>query len=249
MSEAVYPVPEGFKARIGPRELAELNDLASGRPRPLLARPGAAADLEPIPDQGRRLVVRRSRFPHPMVCGRRAQPVGQLPRPPPRRAWRQGRADLRGRRARRTAAPITYRELYEETCRFANLLKQRGIGRGDRVMIYMPMIPEAAAAMLACARIGAIHSVVFGGFSPESLAGRIADCGACCRHHRRRGRARRQDTSRSSATSTTALEQRDVADGHRRHPHRRRRADEGRPRHLLLGGPRRPRHRLRAGES
>ncbi len=73
---------------------------------------------------------------------------------------------------------LTYREIYEETCRFANLLKGHGIGRGDRVMIYMPMIPEAAAAMLACARIGAVHSVCFGGFSPESLAGRIADCGA-----------------------------------------------------------------------
>ncbi|HWJ59530.1 MAG TPA: acetate--CoA ligase, partial [Sphingomicrobium sp.] len=73
---------------------------------------------------------------------------------------------------------ITYRELYEETCRFANLLLERGVKRGDRVMIYMPMIPEAAAAMLACARIGAVHSVVFGGFSPDSLAGRIADCGA-----------------------------------------------------------------------
>ena len=74
---------------------------------------------------------------------------------------------------------ITYRELYDETCRFANLLKERGIERGDRVMIYMPMIPEAAAAMLACARIGAVHSVIFGGFSPESVAGRIADCDAC----------------------------------------------------------------------
>jgi acetyl-CoA synthetase len=74
---------------------------------------------------------------------------------------------------------LTYQQLYEETCRFANLLKSYGIGRGDRVMIYMPMIPEAAAAMLACARIGAIHSVCFGGFSPESLAGRIADCDAC----------------------------------------------------------------------
>ncbi len=73
----------------------------------------------------------------------------------------------------------TYRRLYEETCRFANLLKQRGVKRGDRVMIYMPMIPETAAAMLACARIGAVHSVVFGGFSPESLAGRIVDCDAC----------------------------------------------------------------------
>jgi acetyl-CoA synthetase len=73
---------------------------------------------------------------------------------------------------------LSYRELFEETCRFANLIKSYGVGRGDRVMIYMPMIPEAAAAMLACARIGAVHSVCFGGFSPESLAGRIADCGA-----------------------------------------------------------------------
>ena len=73
---------------------------------------------------------------------------------------------------------ITYRELYEDVCRFANLLKAHGVVKGDRVTLYMPMIPEAAVAMLACARIGAIHSVVFGGFSPESLAGRIEDCGS-----------------------------------------------------------------------
>ncbi len=71
---------------------------------------------------------------------------------------------------------ITYRELHEDVCRFANALKRLGAGKGDRVTIYMPMIPEAAVAMLACARIGAIHSVVFGGFSPEALAGRIQDC-------------------------------------------------------------------------
>ncbi|BAK64687.1 acetyl-CoA synthetase [Sphingobium sp. SYK-6] len=71
---------------------------------------------------------------------------------------------------------ITYRELHEEVCRFANVLKAKGVRRGDRVTIYMPMIPEAAMAMLACARIGAIHSVVFAGFSPESLAGRVTDC-------------------------------------------------------------------------
>ncbi|MCT8988682.1 acetate--CoA ligase [Chelativorans sp. SCAU2101] len=71
---------------------------------------------------------------------------------------------------------ITYRELYEHVCRLANALKARGVKKGDRVTIYMPMIPEAAYAMLACARIGAIHSVVFGGFSPDSLAGRIQDC-------------------------------------------------------------------------
>ncbi|MGB5092646.1 MAG: acetate--CoA ligase [Parvibaculum sp.] len=75
---------------------------------------------------------------------------------------------------------ITYRQLHDEVCRFANVLKARGVRRGDRVTIYMPMIPEAAYAMLACARIGAIHSVVFGGFSPDSLSGRILDCESTC---------------------------------------------------------------------
>ena len=74
------------------------------------------------------------------------------------------------------ARHITYRELYENVCRFANVLTAQGVKRGDRVTIYLPMIPEAAYAMLACARIGAIHSIVFGGFSPDSLAGRIEDC-------------------------------------------------------------------------
>jgi acetyl-CoA synthetase len=74
------------------------------------------------------------------------------------------------------AKHITYRELHEQVCRLANVLKAQGVKRGDRVTIYLPMIPEAAYAMLACARIGAIHSVVFGGFSPDSLAGRIEDC-------------------------------------------------------------------------
>ena len=71
---------------------------------------------------------------------------------------------------------ITYRELHEHVCRLANVLKKHGVKKGDRVTIYMPMIPEAAYAMLACARIGAVHSIVFGGFSPDSLAGRIVDC-------------------------------------------------------------------------
>jgi len=71
---------------------------------------------------------------------------------------------------------ITYRELYEHVNRLANVLKSNGVKKGDRVTIYMPMIPEAAYAMLACTRIGAIHSIVFGGFSPDALAGRIVDC-------------------------------------------------------------------------
>jgi acetyl-CoA synthetase len=73
---------------------------------------------------------------------------------------------------------ITYRELHADVCRFANALKRHGVRKGDRVTIYLPMIPEAAVAMLACARIGAIHSIVFGGFSPDSLVNRIEDCGS-----------------------------------------------------------------------
>jgi len=73
-------------------------------------------------------------------------------------------------------ARISYRELHGRVCKMANVLRKLGVGKGDRVTIYMPMIPEAAVAMLACARIGAIHSIVFGGFSPDALAGRIIDC-------------------------------------------------------------------------
>jgi acetyl-CoA synthetase len=76
---------------------------------------------------------------------------------------------------RRTTKKLTFRELHEAVCRFSNVLKGRGVGKGDRVSIYMPMIPEAAIAMLSCARIGAVHSVVFGGFSPEALRDRILD--------------------------------------------------------------------------
>jgi acetyl-CoA synthetase len=87
---------------------------------------------------------------------------------------------------------ITYGELHEQVCRMANAMKGLGVSKGDRVTIYLPMVPEAAVAMLACARIGAIHSVVFGGFSPDSLANRIQDCGStlliCADQGRRGGR-------------------------------------------------------------
>src|SRR5207253_2273990 len=73
---------------------------------------------------------------------------------------------------------LTYQQLHREVCLFANVLKRNGVGKGDRVIIYLPMIPEAAISMLACARIGAIHSVVFGGFSAQSVADRIFDCQA-----------------------------------------------------------------------
>jgi acetyl-CoA synthetase len=73
---------------------------------------------------------------------------------------------------------LTYQQLHREVCMFANVLKRNGVGKGDRVIIYLPMVPEAAIAMLACARIGAVHSVVFGGFSAQSVADRIFDCQA-----------------------------------------------------------------------
>ena len=77
-----------------------------------------------------------------------------------------------------TSDNITYGQLHSEVCRMANVLKAKGVKKGDRVTIYLPMIPQAAYAMLACARIGAVHSVIFGGFSPDSIAGRIQACAA-----------------------------------------------------------------------
>ncbi len=103
----------------------------------------------------------------------------ELPRPPPGHARRQDRASSgRPTIPADARARISYRELHAEVCRLANALTALGVRKGDRVTIYLPMIPEAAVAMLACARIGAVHSVVFGGFSPESIAGRIDDCGS-----------------------------------------------------------------------
>ena len=88
---------------------------------------------------------------------------------------------------------ITYRQLHDEVCKMANILRARNVKKGDRVTIYLPMIPEAAYAMLACARIGAIHSVVFGGFSPDSSPAASSDCQSSRHHHRRRRPARRQE--------------------------------------------------------
>ena len=179
MSEAVYPVPESFNARIGPRELAELHQLEHSDADRFWLDQAKRLDWNTFPTKaGEWSFDERDFHIRWYAEGALNLSVNCLDRHLAEHGDRTAlifEADEPG-----TGGPVTYRELYEETCRFANLLKQRGIGRGDRVMIYMPMIPEAAAAMLACARIGAIHSVVFGGFSPESVAGRIADCGACC---------------------------------------------------------------------
>ena len=178
MSEAVHPVPAGFNARIGPAELAELNRFEESDPDEFWLEQAKRLTWNKFPLQAGDWSFDEATFGikwyadgelnlsvncldrHLAQHGDRTALIFEPDEPGAGHAW-------------------TYRELYEETCRFANLLKQRGIRRGDRVMLYMPMIPEAAAAMLACARIGAIHSVVFGGFSPESLHGRIVDCHAC----------------------------------------------------------------------
>jgi len=178
LAEVVHPVPKGFEARIGKQELAELREeaerdsdgfwLEQARRLDWMKQPSLAGDWSFDEDEFRIRWYGDGQLNLSVNClDRHLEKDGD-------RTAIIFEADEPG-----TGRRVSYRELYEETCRFANLLKSRGIRRGDRVMIYMPMIPEAAAAMLACARIGAIHSVVFGGFSPESLAGRIADCDAC----------------------------------------------------------------------
>jgi acetyl-CoA synthetase len=180
MSEPIHPVPADFaaSARIGAKELAALHEAHARDPDRFWLDQAARLDWIKQPtetgdwsfdeqDFGIRWYADGQLNVSVNCLDRQLDKNGDKPalifepdEPGHGRSW-------------------TYRELYEETCRFANLLRQRGVKRGDRVMIYMPMIPEAAAAMLACTRIGAIHSVVFGGFSPESLAGRVVDCDAC----------------------------------------------------------------------
>src|SRR5215218_9126842 len=174
MSEAVHPVPDDFNARIGGAELAQLRTAAADDTDRFWLDQAKRLDWYQPPQQPGDWSFAEDDFHINWYAdGTLNLSVNCLDRHLAEHGDRTAiifEADEPGQ-----GHGLTYRELYEETCRFANLLKQRGVRRGDRVMIYMPMIPEAAAAMLACSRIGAIHSVVFGGFSPESLAGRIAD--------------------------------------------------------------------------
>jgi acetyl-CoA synthetase len=179
-SETVHPVPADFaaKASIGPNELAALNEGFAADPDRFWLNLAGRLDWMRAPTRAGDWSFNEPGFAIRWYTdGQLNVSVNCLDRHLAENGNRTAiifEGDQPGESYR-----FSYRDLYEETCRFANLLKQRGIRRGDRVMIYMPMIPEAAAAMLACARIGAIHSVVFGGFSPDSLAGRIADCDAC----------------------------------------------------------------------
>jgi acetyl-CoA synthetase len=177
VTQETYPVPTDFDARIGPIELDELHDLARSDPDRFWLDQAKRLTWNKFPQKAGNWSFDEADFRIRWYeDGALNLSVNCLDRHVAEHGDRTAlifEADEPG-----DGREVSYRELFEETCRLANLLKQHGVGRGDRVMIYMPMIPEAAAAMLACARIGAVHSVVFGGFSPDSLAGRIADCGA-----------------------------------------------------------------------
>jgi acetyl-CoA synthetase len=205
----VHPVPEDYQVTIGPEQLAELHRLADGEPDRFWLEQAKRLTWATFPTQAGDWSFKEAEFGIRWFAdGALNLSVNCLDRHLAERGDRVAlifEADEPGQ-----GRTVTYRELYEETCRLANLLIQRGIGRGDRVMIYMPMIPEAAAAMLACARIGAIHSVVFGGFSPESLTGRIADCDASAVITADEG-MRGGKTIPLKRNVDIALEQRDVA--------------------------------------
>jgi len=177
VSGAVHPVPDTYQARYGPAEVEALYEKERSDPDGFWLDMAARLDWYRAPAKTGDWSFDEDDFHIEWFAdGQLNLSVNCLDRQLGARGDKTAiifEADEPG-----TGRSLTYRELYEETCRFANLLRSYGVGRGDRVMIYMPMIPEAAAAMLACARIGAVHSVCFGGFSPESLAGRIADCDA-----------------------------------------------------------------------
>ncbi|MFL6734531.1 MAG: acetate--CoA ligase [Sphingomicrobium sp.] len=178
MAEAVHPVPEDFQAVVGRAELAEMHRRVETQPDDFWLEQAQRLSWNRFPTQAGDWSFDEADFRIRWYGdGQLNLSVNCLDRHLAERGDQTAlifEADEPGH-----GRKVSYRELHAETCRMANLLRQRGVRRGDRVMIYMPMIPEAAAAMLACARIGAIHSVVFGGFSPESLASRIADCDAC----------------------------------------------------------------------
>jgi acetyl-CoA synthetase len=173
----VHPVPDTYQAKYGPAEAEALNRQFESNPDGFWLGVAKRLDWDRFPTEAGDWSFEKKDFGIRWYAdGRLNLSVNCLDRQLDSRGDKTAiifEADEPGE-----GRSMTFRALYEETCRFANLLKSYDIHRGDRVMIYMPMIPEAAAAMLACARIGAVHSVCFGGFSPESLAGRIKDCGA-----------------------------------------------------------------------
>ena len=180
MSEKIYDVPPEWKQRAFSTrpKYKEMYARSIKDPNGFWAEARQAPALVQDADQDQEHHLRTRQRLDQMVRGRRPQRRLQLHRPASGEARQADRDHLGGRRSHPSPGTSRYQELHDEVCRFANILRNRNVEKGDRVTIYLPMIPEAAYAMLACARIGAIHSVVFGGFSPDSLAGRIEDCGS-----------------------------------------------------------------------
>ena len=177
MAEAIYPVPADFgaAARITPADFERLTAEARDNPDAFWSRELHRLDWMSVPTRMNESSFDEADFGVRWFAdGELNLSVNCIDRHLPTRAD-QVAIDFEGDEPGEGRS-ITYRELHAEVCRFANVLKAQGVKKGDRVTLYMPMIPEAAFAMLACARIGAIHSIVFGGFSPDSLAGRIQDC-------------------------------------------------------------------------
>ena len=227
MSEdKVYNVPaEWARARLGQQREVPRHVQALGRgPRRVLGRARQARRLDQALHQGQEhLLCARATSPS---NGTRTAPSTSAPtastatcRSAATRSPSSGRATTRPTMRRSPTASCTSASASSPTC-----LKANGVKKGDRVTIYLPMIPEAAYAMLACARIGAVHSVVFGGFSPDSLAGRIDDAEFQVRHHGGRGRARRPPDPAQEEHRRGAEEVQGRREGAGRAPHRRRRA-------------------------
>jgi non-ribosomal peptide synthetase component F len=243
MSESIHPVPAHFASDIGPQELKRLHETAARDPDAFWLDQAQRLDWSRFPNQAGDSSFHEADFRIRWYAdGELNLSVNCLDRHLATRGDRTAlifEADEPGQ-----GRTLTCRELYEETCRFANLLKQRGVGRGDRVMIYMPMIPEAAAAMLACARIGAIHSVVFGRFLTRQPGGPDRGLRRQLRHHRGRGAARGQgDPAQGQCRQGACAARR--CNGYRRDPHRHGRSHEGRARYRLFCRSRRTRHRMR----
>ena len=184
IEKRVFKPAEVFakKARIGsldaiPEDVSRIDQVAGEILGAGSARTGLVQAVEE--SAGMESAVRE------MVRRRKTQRLGQLPRSASQPALPQQGRDHLGRRTRDDKRTLTYQQLHREVCRFANVLKRNGIKKGDRVIIYMPMVPEAAIAMLACARIGAVHSVVFGGFSAAIGRGSHFRLPGEAGHHRR----------------------------------------------------------------